>query len=86
MDNDHKFGINLIRLRLKAWRVYWSLYVLYIVLGIVITPPSTHLSKKMVRAKVLNMETSSSKNEIKTCNISRRPNYQVVRMGTLYIF
>lgn len=43
MDNDYKFGINLIRLRLKAWRVYWSLYFMSIVVGIVITPPSTHL-------------------------------------------
>jgi hypothetical protein len=57
-----------------------------IVVGIVITPPSTHLPKKMVRAKVLNMEILSSKNKIKFCNISRRPNYQVVRMGTLYTF
>jgi hypothetical protein len=57
-----------------------------IVVGIVITPPSTHLSKKMVRAKVLNMEILSSKNKNKNCNISRSANYQVVRMGTLYIF
>jgi hypothetical protein len=57
-----------------------------IVLGIVMTTLSTHLSKIMVRVKVLNMEILSSKNKIKICNISRRPNYQVVRMGTLYIF